>query len=56
MKKVTIEVEDFLYDFYKKVGGRTGLTVEQAINDALFRFVRESSQKAAGTKKAQGQL
>ena len=43
LQKVTIEVEDYLYEFYKKVGSGAGRTAEQVMSDMLFRFAGESS-------------
>lgn len=54
MKKVTIEMEDFLYEFYKKVGTNAGRTAEQVMGDVLFRFAGESSLRAIDRKKKQG--
>ncbi len=51
MKKVTIEVEDYLYEFYKKVGSGAGRTAEQVMSDMLFRFAGESSLKAIDRKR-----
>lgn len=51
MKKVTIEIEDYLYEFYKKVGNGAGRTAEQVISDMLFRFAGESSLRAIDRKK-----
>lgn len=53
MKKVTVEVEDFLYEFYKKVGAGAGRTAEQVMSDMLFRFAGESSLRAIDKKKKQ---
>lgn len=54
MKKVTIEMEDFLYEFYKKVGTNARRTAEQVMGDVLFRFAGESSLRAIDRKKKQG--
>lgn len=44
MKRVTIEVEDYLYEFYRKVGETVGnLAVETVMADALFRLAGELS-------------
>lgn len=51
MKKVTIEVEDVLYEFYKKVGCGAGRTAEQVMGDMLFRFAGESSLRAIDRQK-----
>lgn len=37
MKQVTIAVEDYLYEFYRKVGQSAGgLSTEQVMSDALL--------------------
>ena len=37
MKKVTVQVEDYLYDFYRKVGQQAGgIAVEKVMADTLF--------------------
>jgi len=51
MKKVMIEVEDYLYEFYQKVGAGAGRTAEQVISDMLFRFAGEASLRAIDKKK-----
>lgn len=51
MKRVTIELEDYLYEFYKKVGSGADRTAEQVISDMLFRFAGESSLRAIDQKK-----
>lgn len=56
MKKVTIELDDYLYEFYKKVGSGVGRTAEQVISDMLFRFAGESSLRAIDRKKKEKQV
>ena len=56
LKKVTIEIEDYLYEFYKKVGSGAGRTAEQVISDMLFRFAGESSLRAIDRKKKEKQV
>lgn len=51
MKRVRIEMEDFLYEFYRKVGANAGRTAEQVMDDMLLRFAGESSLRAIGMKK-----
>ena len=53
MKKVGIEMEDYLYEFYKKVGSGAGRTAEQVIRDVLFRFAGESSLGAIDKRQKQ---
>ena len=44
MKRVTVEVEEFLYAFYKKVGEQAGgLTAERVMADVLFKVAGELS-------------
>ena len=52
MKKVTVQVEDYLYDFYRKVGQQTGgIAVEKVMADALFKLAGELSLHALGKQK-----
>ena len=52
MKMVTIRMEDFLYDFYEKVGRQANLPPEQVMADALFKLAGEWSLHALhGAKK-----
>lgn len=51
MKKTELWMEDYLYEFYRKVGARAGKTAEQVMADALFRFAGESSLRAIDGKK-----
>lgn len=51
MKKTELWMEDYLYEFYRKVGARAGKTAEQGMADALFRFAGESSLRAIDGKK-----
>lgn len=51
MKKVSIEMEDYLYDFYRKVGSGAGRTAEQVIGDMLHRFAGEASLRAIDQKR-----
>lgn len=47
MQKVTIELQDYLYEFYKTVGKNAGgIKVELVISDAFFKLVRELSLTA----------
>ncbi len=44
MKKVTIELEDFIYQFYQKVGETAGgISVEQVLSNSLFKLAGELS-------------
>ena len=51
MKKTELWVEDYLYEFYRKVGAQAGKTAEQVMADALFRFAGEASLRAIDRKK-----
>lgn len=51
MKKVSIEMEDYLYAFYEKVGSGAGRTAEQVMGDMLFRFAGESALGAIDKKR-----
>ena len=51
MKAVTIQMEDFLYDFYKKVGRQANLPPEQVMADALFKLAGELSLHALNDAK-----
>ena len=53
MKKVELQLDEFLYDFYRKLGGQVGKSPERVMADALFRFAGEASLQAIG-KKARG--
>ena len=53
MKKVGIEMEDYLYEFYKKVGSGAGRTAEQVMRDVLFRFAGEPSLGAMDKRQKQ---
>jgi len=44
MKRVTIEMEEFLYEFYKKVGKQAGgLSAEKVMSDVLFKLAGDLS-------------
>ena len=48
--KVELEVDDLIYDFYKKVGQQAGLPVERVMYDALFKLAGELSVNALREK------
>lgn len=55
MKKITIRLEDAVYQFYQKIGDRAGgLPVEQVAADALFKLAGELSLNALHKKGMQG--
>lgn len=54
MKQVKLQIEDYLYEFFRKVGERAGgLPPERVMADALFRLAGELSLKL-GQEKAEG--
>ncbi|MPM74048.1 hypothetical protein SDC9_121033 [bioreactor metagenome] len=56
MKKVTITLDDFLYQFYKKVGETAGgIKPEQVIADTLFKLAGELSLNALSKRKKQSE-
>lgn len=50
MKEVTISVDNYLYDFYRKVGKNAGRTPETVMADALFKLAGELSLRAIDKK------
>lgn len=53
MKKVILVLEDYVYDFYKKVGENAGkATTEEVIADALFKLAGELSLDALNNQKS----
>ena len=47
MKRVTIEIEDFVYEFYKKVGEQAGqIPVEQVLVDAVYKMLTDLTEGA----------
>ena len=50
MKQLTITIDDFLYDFYRKIGNNVGITPEKTIEDALFRLAGELAMEAISKK------
>lgn len=56
MKKVTIIMDDYLYDFYKKIGENAGrLRPERVMADALFKLAGELSLNAINKKSRQSE-
>lgn len=48
----TVQVEDYLYDFYRKVGQQAGgIAVEKVMADELFKLAGELSLHALGKQK-----
>ena len=51
MKQVTIILDDYLYDFYRKIGENAGgLTPNKGMEDALFKLAGELSLNAIHKK------
>lgn len=46
LKKVKIVMEDYLYQFYKKIGESGGIKPEQVMADTLLRLVGGLSSNA----------
>ncbi len=53
MKKVELQLEDYLYELYRKIGENAGgRTREQVMSDALLRLAGGLRLKVAKEKKA----
>ena len=51
MKTVILRVEDYLYEFYRKIGESAGgMETERVMEDALFRLAGGLSVQAAREK------
>ena len=51
MKTMTIKIDDYLYEFYKKVGDNAGgIKPEKVMADALFKLAGELSLNAMDDK------
>lgn len=51
MKTVILRVEDYLYEFYRKIGESAGgMETERVMEDALFRLAGGLSVQAAKEK------
>ena len=51
MREVTLKIEDFLYDFYRKIGQQAGgPSPENVMSDALFKLAGELSLNALHKK------
>ncbi len=47
MKEIKLQVEDYVYEFYKNIGiCAGGKSTEQVMTDALFRLAGETKRKA----------
>lgn len=52
MKELTIQIPDYVYEFYRKIGQQADLPVEQVICDTLFKLAGELSLEALHKKGA----
>lgn len=43
MKELTIQISDYLYEFYRKIGQQANVSTEQVVSDTLFKLARELS-------------
>ena len=50
MKELTIEIPDYLYEFYQKIGQQANVSTEQVISDTLFKLAGELSLNAIHKK------
>ncbi|HNX13258.1 MAG TPA: hypothetical protein PK854_02380 [Oscillospiraceae bacterium] len=50
MKRVEITIDDYLYEFYKKIGDNIGVKTEQIIADTLLKFAGDLSEKMKSGK------
>ena len=54
MKKVTLTIGDYLYEFYSRIGKSAGdISVEQVMADALFKLAGELSLHALDEKRTE---
>lgn len=50
MKELTIQIPDYLYEFYRKIGQQAGLPVERVVCYTLFKLAGELSLEALHKK------
>ncbi len=54
MKEIKLQVEDYIYEFYKNIGiCAGGKSTERVMTDALFRLAGEMSMNAINEKEKQ---
>ena len=53
MKTIKIEVDELIYEFYKKVAQQAGVPVGEIMSNALFRMAGELSLNAFHKKEGQ---
>jgi len=51
MKRLEIEIEDYVYEFYQKVAESTGNKTEQVLSDVLLKFAGDLSETMVKNKK-----
>ena len=55
MREVTIAIDDYLYEFYQKVGKNAGgISADKVMADALFKLAGELSLNAIHKRKQTG--
>lgn len=56
MKKISLRVPEYVFDFYAEVGKRAGgISAEQVMADALFKLAGELSLNAIHEKEKNGE-
>lgn len=50
MKELTIQIPDYLYEFYRRIGQQAGLPPERVSSDTLFKLAGELSLNAIHKK------
>ena len=55
MKKISITIEDYLYEFYGKVAEQAGISTEKVMEDALWKLAGELSLQAIAKKNRQSE-
>ena len=55
MKNISIHMEDYLYEFYCKIGEQVGVLPEKVMEDALWKLAGELSLQAIEKKNRQSE-
>ncbi len=50
MKELTIQIPDYLYEFYQKIGQQANVSTEQVVSETLFKLAGELSLNAIHKK------
>lgn len=50
MKELTIQISDYLYEFYRKISQQANVSTEQVVSDTLFKLAGELSLNAIRKK------